>query len=48
MTGALSSDAGLVPKLFVAVVAQTYACPLVSPKTVMGEVGLSPNANVSP
>ena len=36
MTGA-NADAGLAPKSFVAVVAQTYACPLVSPRTVMGD-----------
>ena len=48
VTGALNADAGLVPKSFVAVAAQTYASPLVSPETVIGEVGLVPKNNVSP
>ena len=42
MTGALASDIGLVPTAFVAVAKQAYACPLVSPETVIGEVGLVP------
>jgi hypothetical protein len=48
VNGALAADAGLVPKSFVAVTKHSYASPLVSPETVMGEVGLSPKANVSP
>ena len=48
VNGALAADAGLVPKSFVAVTKHSYASPLVSPETVMGKVGLSPKANVSP
>ena len=42
MTDALSADIGLLPKSFVAVAKQAYACPLVSPETVIGEVILVP------
>ena len=40
MTGALDSDIGLEPTAFVAVTKHTYTCALVSPETVIGEVGL--------
>ena len=42
MTDALAADIGLVPTAFVAVAKQAYACPLVSPETVIGEVILVP------
>ena len=42
VNGALSSEYGLAPTAFVAVAKQAYGCPLVSPETVMGEVGLVP------
>ena len=48
MTGALDSDIGLVPTAFVAVAKQAYACPLVGPETVIGEVGLVPKKMLSP
>ena len=48
MTDALAADNGLVPISFVAVTKHSYALPLVSPETVMGEVGLEPKDNVSP
>ena len=48
ITGALTADNGLVPISFVAVTKHSYALPLVSPETVIGEVGLEPKDNVSP
>ena len=42
MTDALAADIVLFPIAFVAVTKHTYACPLVSPETVIGEVGLVP------
>ena len=48
MTGALDSDIGLEPTAFVAVTKHTYTCPLVSPETVIGEVGLVPKKMLSP
>ena len=48
MTGALIPDNGLVPTSFVAVTKHSYASPLVSPETVMGEVELVSKDNVSP
>ena len=41
MTGALSSDAVLVPASFVADTSTSIVTPLTSPETVMGEVALS-------
>ena len=41
MKGSLSSDLALVPTSFVADTRQKYVNPLMSPETVMGEVGLS-------
>ena len=48
MNGALSADIGLLTTSFVAVVKQAYVCPLVSPETVMDEVGLVPKKMLSP
>ena len=48
MTDALNADAGLSPISLVAVTAQVYASPLVSPETAMGEVELAPKSNLSP
>ena len=48
VNGALTADGGLVPASLAAVTAQTWLTPLVSPETVMGEVGLAPKINVSP
>ena len=48
MTGALIPDNGLVLTSFVAVTKHSYASPLVSPETVMGEVELVSKDNVSP
>ena len=48
VTGALIPDNGLVPTSFVATTKHSYASPLVSPETVMGEVGLEPKENMSP
>ena len=48
MNGALAADARLVPATFVAVTKHSYASPLVSPETVMGEVELVSKDNVSP
>jgi hypothetical protein len=48
VTGALDSDMGLVSTAFVAVTKHSYASPLVSPETVMGESGLEPKENMSP
>jgi hypothetical protein len=48
VTGALASDIGLLPTSFVADTTHTYTCPLVSPETVIGEVGLVPKKMLSP
>ena len=37
VTGALGADIGLLPTSFVADTTHTYACPLVSPETVIGD-----------
>ncbi len=41
VTDMLNGDNELLPAAFVAVAKQTYVSPLVSPETVMGEVGLA-------
>ena len=48
MTDALAADIGLVPTAFVAVTKHAYACPLVSPETVIDEVELVPKKTLSP
>ena len=48
MTGALIADAGLFLHRSSLLLHSSYASPLVSPETVMGEVELVSKDNVSP